>query len=328
MAYIPTPGDLSECGYSSQGQQGVDALVHVREWLERVATHSHCAYAVVAGNHDVGNFVGCPYPVSAEGVERWRGVYGSGVVTHKNEGREKGQAGATDSGADTDAAHTDTPAPSPLGGWVYDIPPRGHASDTESDTVCGQVAWRLIGLNSMVYGHPEMGQSQQQWLDGVLATTPADTPLVLFQHTPFSLDRPGDTDPSVAVPYSALYWTGAAGDRCRALTSLTRHRVRLVATGHTHQGRTSSIPCVSTDASTPCLPCVWCPPMCGLGVESDSLPGWDSDTTGYLRHTLSLSPPTVANANGPNEAQDTVRTDTVWVQPISRTLTFNPKQET
>jgi len=88
--------------------------------------------------------------------------------------------------------------------------------------------WRLIGLNSQLLatGLPEEGV-QAEWLTRMLQ--PADArPVGVFLHKPMFFAR----RIAAGVPEEII---SPAGARARLLSSLLRHRVRFVASGHLHK---------------------------------------------------------------------------------------------
>jgi len=91
--------------------------------------------------------------------------------------------------------------------------------------------WRLIGLDSMLFGTGHDDEQQQyEWLAPLLAT---EKSIALFMHKPLCVTDPGEP--------ACGYWTVAPEPRRRLLALLDSTPVRLVSTGHLHIHREAQI---------------------------------------------------------------------------------------
>ena len=89
--------------------------------------------------------------------------------------------------------------------------------------------WRLIGLNSQLFGSGlDAEAAQWAWLEATLAAA-VHQPAGVFLHKPLFLEAPGEPD----MPGHATLGT----PRERLLALLQRSAVRFVASGHLHQYR-------------------------------------------------------------------------------------------
>jgi 3',5'-cyclic AMP phosphodiesterase CpdA len=87
--------------------------------------------------------------------------------------------------------------------------------------------WRLIGLDSMIFGSGLDEEARQQaWLEGMLAGAEGRR-IAVFTHRPFMLEHPEESD--------AGYWTVKQPVRRAMLELFDRHDVALVASGHIHR---------------------------------------------------------------------------------------------
>lgn len=88
-------------------------------------------------------------------------------------------------------------------------------------------AWRLIGLDAMLFdsGHPEEAR-QLAWLDETLATA-GQRKLAWFLHRPLFIESPDEGDTG--------YWSVKPTPRAKLLDLIERHDVALVASGHLHK---------------------------------------------------------------------------------------------
>ena len=88
-------------------------------------------------------------------------------------------------------------------------------------------AWRLVGLDSMLFGsgHPDEAR-QMDWLRETLADA-GPRRIALFTHRPIFIDEPDEGDRG--------YWSVKPAQRAALLDLLRRHDVAIVATGHLHK---------------------------------------------------------------------------------------------
>jgi 3',5'-cyclic AMP phosphodiesterase CpdA len=90
----------------------------------------------------------------------------------------------------------------------------------------GVGGWRVVGIDSQLFGVGGEEATQWDWLEGELAAAGRATPVVVVSHKPL-VPAPGDHDrPSRYVPPAA---------RDRLLARFADADVRLVVTGHVHQ---------------------------------------------------------------------------------------------
>lgn len=88
-------------------------------------------------------------------------------------------------------------------------------------------AWRLIGLDSMVFGAAIAAEAEQQaWLEDALAGADGRR-VAVFTHRPLWIERPEEPDTG--------YWSVKPAQRRALLDLFGRHGVALVATGHLHR---------------------------------------------------------------------------------------------
>jgi 3',5'-cyclic AMP phosphodiesterase CpdA len=88
-------------------------------------------------------------------------------------------------------------------------------------------AWRLIGLDALLFGSGEDDEAvQMAWLEETMAQS-ADRQIAWFLHKPLFIDSPAEGDTG--------YWSVKPQPRARLLALLERHRVALVASGHLHK---------------------------------------------------------------------------------------------
>ena len=103
--------------------------------------------------------------------------------------------------------------------WRRHLGPDYWARDLEG--------WRLIGLNSLLFGSGEPGEEAQfAWLERTLADA-AGRRLAWFMHQPLFLESPTEGETG--------YWGVLPRPRARLLDLARRHRVALVASGHVHK---------------------------------------------------------------------------------------------
>jgi 3',5'-cyclic AMP phosphodiesterase CpdA len=89
--------------------------------------------------------------------------------------------------------------------------------------------WRLIGLDSMLFGSGCDEESRQfDWLRDTLSSA-GKRRIACFTHRPLFIDSPDEGDTG--------YWSVKPGPRATMLDLIRRHRVALVATGHLHKWR-------------------------------------------------------------------------------------------
>ena len=114
--------------------------------------------------------------------------------------------------------------------------------------------WRLIGLDSMLFGSAGSEEARQfEWLDRSLATA-GGRRIAWFTHRPLFIQRPDEADTG--------YWSIKPGPRARLIDLVRRHDVALIGTGHLHKWR---------DSETAGYRYVWCPSS-GFLVGPDNQP--------------------------------------------------------
>jgi 3',5'-cyclic AMP phosphodiesterase CpdA len=87
--------------------------------------------------------------------------------------------------------------------------------------------WRLIGLNSMLFGSGEADEARQfTWLEQQMRDA-GPRQLAWFLHRPLFIGEPGEGDMG--------YWSVAPEPRARLMRLLRQHAVALVASGHLHK---------------------------------------------------------------------------------------------
>ncbi len=88
-------------------------------------------------------------------------------------------------------------------------------------------AWRLIGLDALLFGSGgDEEAAQMAWLEEIMAKS-AGRQIAWFLHKPLFIDSPAEGDTG--------YWSVKPQPRARLLALLERHRVALVASGHLHK---------------------------------------------------------------------------------------------
>jgi 3',5'-cyclic AMP phosphodiesterase CpdA len=93
--------------------------------------------------------------------------------------------------------------------------------------------WRLIGLDSMLFGSGDAEEAQQwAWLSEVLSTA-GGRRIAWFTHRPLFIESPTEGDTG--------YWSAKPEPRARLLDLARRHDVALIATGHLHKWRNDVI---------------------------------------------------------------------------------------
>lgn len=93
--------------------------------------------------------------------------------------------------------------------------------------VCDLEEWRLLGLNSMLFGNGCRHEAaQMDWLRGVMAEA-GERRIGWFMHRPLFIDTPKDGDMG--------YWAAKPQARAPLLDLMARHDVGLVASGHLHK---------------------------------------------------------------------------------------------
>ncbi|MDX3926084.1 MAG: metallophosphoesterase [Shinella sp.] len=86
--------------------------------------------------------------------------------------------------------------------------------------------WRLVGLNSLLFGHDDAEEEAQfAWLEDVL-TARAGRRVAIFSHKPLFVDEPHEGDTG--------YWSIRPAPRRRLYDLLAAHDVALFASGHLH----------------------------------------------------------------------------------------------
>jgi 3',5'-cyclic AMP phosphodiesterase CpdA len=89
--------------------------------------------------------------------------------------------------------------------------------------------WRLIGLDSMLFGDGSDEEARQfEWLVQAMATA-GERRIAWFTHRPLFIDAPDEADTG--------YWSVRPAPRARLLELIDRCGVALVATGHLHKWR-------------------------------------------------------------------------------------------
>lgn len=87
--------------------------------------------------------------------------------------------------------------------------------------------WRLIGLNSMLFGSDEVDEARQlTWLEQQIATA-AGRRLGWFLHRPLFIEAPDEGDKG--------YWSVPPKPRAHLLDLVRKHQVAFVASGHLHR---------------------------------------------------------------------------------------------
>ena len=94
-------------------------------------------------------------------------------------------------------------------------------------------AWRLIGLNSMIFGSGLEDEARQlAWLEQAAAEA-GGRRIAIFTHRPLMLEDPGEPDTG--------YWSVKPPQRRALLALFDRFDVGLVATGHLHRTHDTSV---------------------------------------------------------------------------------------
>ena len=89
--------------------------------------------------------------------------------------------------------------------------------------------WRLIGLDSMLFGSGSDEEALQfDWLDRIMSTA-GGRKIAWFTHRPLFIERPDEADTG--------YWSVKPAPRARLLERVRRHHVALICTGHLHKWR-------------------------------------------------------------------------------------------
>ncbi|MBD8554348.1 metallophosphoesterase [Rhizobium sp. CFBP 8762] len=92
--------------------------------------------------------------------------------------------------------------------------------------------WRLIGLNSLVFGvHPQEEAKQLAWLEETLATA-GDRQIAMFAHQPLFVDGADEGDSG--------YWGIKPAPRRTLFDLIAAHNVKLYANGHLHRAWTGT----------------------------------------------------------------------------------------
>ena len=93
--------------------------------------------------------------------------------------------------------------------------------------------WRLIGLDSMLFGNGDDEEKRQfEWLGEQLASA-GTRKLAWFTHRPLFIDDPHEGDTG--------YWSVKPKQRTVLLELVRRYGVAIVATGHLHKSRNDEI---------------------------------------------------------------------------------------
>ena len=106
-----------------------------------------------------------------------------------------------------------------LARWRRHLGPDWWSHDLEN--------WRLIGLDSMLFGEGGDEELRQfEWLEHALATA-GGRRIAWFTHRPLFLEHPDEHDTG--------YWSVKPAPRARLLELADRHDVAVVGTGHLHR---------------------------------------------------------------------------------------------
>jgi 3',5'-cyclic AMP phosphodiesterase CpdA len=106
-----------------------------------------------------------------------------------------------------------------VGRWRRHLGPDYWSRDVED--------WRLIGLNSQLFGSGEAEEKRQlAWLESTMAEAGGRL-FAWFLHMPLFLDDPAECDMG--------YWTVKPAPRAPLRDLIARHKVALVASGHVHR---------------------------------------------------------------------------------------------
>jgi 3',5'-cyclic AMP phosphodiesterase CpdA len=93
--------------------------------------------------------------------------------------------------------------------------------------------WRLIGLNSLVFGMNNAEEAKQfAWLEDTLAGA-AGRRIAIFAHKPLFVDMPEEGDTG--------YWSIRPMARRKLLDLLGRHDIAMHASGHLHRAWTGRL---------------------------------------------------------------------------------------
>jgi 3',5'-cyclic AMP phosphodiesterase CpdA len=89
--------------------------------------------------------------------------------------------------------------------------------------------WRLIGLDSMLFGSGNGEERRQfEWLHQTLRTA-GYRKIAWFTHRPLFIENPNEPDTG--------YWSVKPGSRAQLFDLIDRYDVALIATGHLHKWR-------------------------------------------------------------------------------------------
>ena len=86
--------------------------------------------------------------------------------------------------------------------------------------------WRLIGLNSMIFGGGREDAEQTEWLADTMADA-GGRHIAWFTHRPLFIGAPDEGDTG--------YWSVKPRERRALLDLAQRHHVKIVSTGHLHR---------------------------------------------------------------------------------------------
>jgi 3',5'-cyclic AMP phosphodiesterase CpdA len=93
--------------------------------------------------------------------------------------------------------------------------------------------WRLIGLNSMLFGSDEPAETEQlEWLEQTMREA-GERRIAWFTHRPLFIERPDEGDVG--------YWAPPPAPRARLLEAVRDHNVSLIASGHLHKAHDVSL---------------------------------------------------------------------------------------
>jgi Predicted phosphohydrolases len=129
--------------------------------------------------------------------------------------------------------------------------------------------WRFIGINSMLIGSGFTRENEQYvWIDEQLASA-GGRHIALFTHQPFYIDEP--------EPAELTYWTIDPSGHEHVRPLLNDPRLRLIASGHLHQGRSRQHGTLSQQ---------WCSSIAFTTREALVPEMGGTREVGYMEHTF------------------------------------------
>ena len=161
--------------------------------------------------------------------------------------------------------------------------------------------WRLIGIDSMLFGDGGDEEAQQfDWLVQAMATAEGRR-IAWFTHRPLFIDAPDEGDTG--------YWSIKPAPRARLLELVGRYGVALVATGHLHKWR---------DVEVAGCRYVWCASS-GFLVGPDNQPDMPGEKRlGAAVYEFTTLGVTVARADIPGLS-------TLWIDDVLHEV-YPPKR--